>query len=99
MYILKHIHTYKSTYIHTYIHTYKQTVLPKTKKGRIRAFFLSRSALSLFFALPRLLLSFALASAKARKKRGCPALLSITIMVTMDAIEKVKEKLPVSWQE
>jgi hypothetical protein len=51
----------------------------KTDKARIRAFFLSRSALSLFFALFflrafALFFSFALASAKARKKRECPAL-------------------------
>jgi hypothetical protein len=36
----------------------------KTRKARIRAFFLSRSALSLFFTLLRFF-SFALASAKA----------------------------------
>jgi hypothetical protein len=38
----------------------------KAKKARIRAFFLSRSALSLFFALLRFV-SFALASATAKK--------------------------------
>jgi hypothetical protein len=46
---------------------------PKKKKARIHAFFLSRSPLSLFFALfflraPALFYSFALASAKARKR-------------------------------
>jgi hypothetical protein len=51
----------------------------RQEKARIRAFFLSRSALSLFFALfflraLALFFSFALASAKARKKRECPAL-------------------------
>jgi hypothetical protein len=38
------------------------------EKARIRAFFLSRSALSLFFALLRSFFGFALASAKARKR-------------------------------
>jgi hypothetical protein len=44
------------------------------EKARIRAFFLSRSALSLFFALSCSFFRFALASAKARKKRRRPPL-------------------------
>jgi hypothetical protein len=43
----------------------------KDKKSDNSSFFLSRSAFSLFFALPRF---FSSASAKARKKRGCLAL-------------------------
>jgi hypothetical protein len=83
LYIHPHIftspHTYVYPLLHTYIHTYILTSPPQDKKARIRSFFLSRSSLSLFsalffFALPRFLFSFALASAKARIKRGCPAL-------------------------
>jgi hypothetical protein len=52
-----HIHTPPHTYIHPHIHTYIQKYIhtykrsPQDKKARICAFFLSRSALSLFFAL------------------------------------------------
>ena len=53
----------------------------KTRKARIRAFFFRARRFRFFsrfffFALSRFFFSFALASAKARKKRECPALLS-----------------------
>jgi hypothetical protein len=71
MYILK--------YIHTKVHTYIQ-MSPKEKKSANSRFFFFRARrfrfFSRFFSLRSraFFYSFALASAKARKKRGCPAL-------------------------
>ncbi len=82
-YVPTHMCTYCTPQTHTYMpthictntpHTYTQiNYPPKDKKARIRAFFLSRSALLLFFALFFLralafFFTFALASAKAQKR-------------------------------
>ncbi len=73
MYIRTNVHTYKCTYVQKYIHTYIQTnVPPKTKKREFALFFFRARRFRFFsrfffFALPRFLFSFALASAKARK--------------------------------
>jgi hypothetical protein len=69
------------------------------EKAQIRAFFLSRSALSLFsrfffFALSRSYFAFALASAKARKKRRRPPLAK-----SREMLYSAKCQIPISINE